>query len=354
MSPVQTLLNFLISAHAVGFALAAVHPDAVPGMTIALAIAASTGHWIGPHLEENLTQFSPRKLIVALRCFHGLFIASVLTFLPFDPDPALRLGLGSLIPFQFGLLFCAGGSRGWVGGHANSAALIAVALIPGGKTAAAAILGYGPLLAVWLTVDQALRTGTRLRHALATAIPSAAILFFLLAALVLAAPPLPIAGSHAADTVRGPVSGPVRGPSTFQLLLLFSVVIGLAKAALYFWRASRSQEQTKAIAIPSEERAAEPPPVPRRLYTAEGWRGRVIRLYGNFLDKARAHGLRVRPDWTPREIATRLPAPAQALTTIYERARYGPDELDRTDHEAALKFARETLARLSLQERRKP
>jgi len=353
VSRIQALLNFLVSAHAVGFALAAIEPAAIPGMTIALAITALTGHWIGPHLEENLSQFSPRKLFVALRCFHGLFIIVVLSVLPYDPDPALRLALGALIPFQVGLLLCAGASRGWVGGHANAAALVAVALIPGGKTAAAALLGYGPILAVWFTIDQALRTGTRLRHALATAIPSAAMLFFLLSALLLAAPPRPIAGSRTPGAAVGPVSGLVQGPSAFQLLLLFSVAIGLSMAALYLWRASRTEAKRKAIAIPSEERPAEPPPIARHLYTAEGWRGRVIQLYGNFLDKARRRGLRVRPDWTPREIAIRLPAPAQTLTTIYERARYGPDDLDRADHEAALQSARETLTSLTLQERRK-
>ncbi|MBI4566225.1 MAG: DUF4129 domain-containing protein [Planctomycetes bacterium] len=84
----------------------------------------------------------------------------------------------------------------------------------------------------------------------------------------------------------------------------------------------------------------------KRTLDYPGWRGKIVRLYLEFLDHAARLGRRRRPAATPAEFAAELGDSAPVLSEIFERARWGPDNPTPHDFYRASQASRQLLSTL--------
>jgi hypothetical protein len=118
---------------------------------------------------------------------------------------------------------------------------------------------------------------------------------------------------------------------SYEWLLIVALAGGGGVAFVFRWLRGDEKEGAPLVEMAESrveaEEALEPLVFEDARYAAG--RGRIIKAYVRFLEKARAAGLRLEPSLTAREIEGRVrrpEAPLGALTDIFTAARYGPDE----------------------------
>jgi hypothetical protein len=212
--------------------------------------------------------------------------------------------------------------------------LTLLAALAGGFPALVGLPGFVVLAALFFGLDHVLRRlaawpGTpapALLRVLAEALRAAAAPSVLLASalLLLPAPPPEALGDRV-------VVLPPDVRRAYQWLALVALAGGGMLTFLMRWlRSGRSEAPTLVELAESRveaEEVVEPDAKDEARYAPA--RGRVIRAYLRFRDRARAAGFRLEPHLTPREIQDRVRRPEDPLallTGLFMDARYGPDE----------------------------
>jgi hypothetical protein len=167
-----------------------------------------------------------------------------------------------------------------------------------------------------------------LRLVLQSALRAVALPVLLLVVALVALPSPPVAGLAGR---QGPeVSGEVG--RAYRWLSLLALIGGGATVLVMRWLRSGGGDESLALVelpdshVVAEERLEPDSPDDPRYAAA---RGRVIRAYLRFLDRAGEIGLRLERTLTPREIELRVRQPADPiarLTGLFMDARYGPRE----------------------------
>jgi hypothetical protein len=215
-------------------------------------------------------------------------------------------------------------------------ALTLLAGAAGGLVAIVTLPGFVLLAGVFFSLDYAtkrLAAWTRvqpppLRLLLASALGAAAPPAVLLGAalVVLPAPAAPGLAGGQAPAVSGEVG------RAYRWLSLLAAIGGTTTLVAMRWlRGGGGEESLALVELPeshvlAEERLEPGSPDDPRYAAA---RGRVIRAYLRFLDRANDAGLRLERTLTPREIEERVRHPADplgTLTDLFMDARYGPRE----------------------------
>jgi hypothetical protein len=242
--------------------------------------------------------------------------------------------------------------------------LVVLAAIAGGLSAEVAVTGFVALLAFFLAFDHSvLRLQGR---------PPASVRLFVPVARDAARTVGPVLGVLAAFLWLVPATPPAelldlasgrRLPTRQETRRAYEwlALLGLAGAGLVFGlgRLFRGGGESRALLEESvetqveSEEMLEPPSLLDPRYGAA--RGRVIRAYLRVLARARAAGLEIAAQETPREIEARLRprAPAMPLLTgIFMDARYGPDEPSPEDVREAEGASQELVRALPARRRR--
>jgi hypothetical protein len=346
------LLLYLLSLSAVANALLAAFP---PGPRRAaslaawaglLALAQLAGDALAPRLAGIERARRTRLRIVGSVAYAGL--AAMALLLAFGaPTPRLLQTLVSLLAWIHALLLLAAGlSREALAPLVNSLVLVLLAAVPGGLVAAVAATAYAALLAAFLVFDTFARKltfypvpagrwhGAAVRQALSVALPTALGMALLLAA----SPPRP-----SALALREAFEDPLAREANLAAyrLIVFFGLIGAAAIHLAgrVFGPRKRKPRTQELVLPergTDELLPGASPPARVLYP--GARGRIVRAYVAFLARAARLGWRRRPEQTPSEFAAQVREPSSplaALTELFVRARYGPEEPSDADASAA-------------------
>lgn len=237
----------------------------------------------------------------------------------------------------------------------NALVLVVLAGLRGGLPAAWSVTAYLTVLVVFLTFDHYARqltfypvgpvslVGPALRQAASIAGPLALGLGVCFALR----PPLPYAGLPVEELVA---KTPAQLSEAYYRLLLLVLTGGVLVVLVgRLVRRQREDEPLREELLEAERGGEEALSVPtrgRRLYP--GRRGRIVRAYVRLLAHARRLGWRLRPSFTPSDVARLLREPAEpvaTLTRLFVGARYGPDEPGEADARSAEAAARAILAR---------
>lgn len=348
MTPIHQLMCFLLSVHAVCHALIAIESDpAVALSALAVLLATFLGTVLFPKLAEFVDPRFRFRSLAAVVTVYFVVVAMLFSTAVDGNLGAMATSLHALILYQLGFVVFAGAGRGYLGVHHNSLALICATILAGGWVAATAIVGYVGLTVFWLVIDQFLRGRAPLAKAWRPAFFFAGSSAGIVAAVLVILPPQayePVARNLPSQS--GSLT-PALGMSYLKMAL--ALVIGVV--VLYLLRRFLLEPDDEEAEAITEEfvdvrrgRIGEGrPPLPRERIDTSGWRGEVLRLYKRFLHRLSKRGVRRRPDWTPRELAARLPAPAGTLAEVFGRARYDDEELTEADFDAAKAASSATL-----------
>jgi len=213
--------------------------------------------------------------------------------------------------------------------------LTLLAALAGGLPAVVGLPGFLALAAAFFGLDHVLRRlavwpatpAPPVRHVLADALRAVAVPAVLLVpALLLLPAPSPAAFGDGGAAAPGPE---VR--RAYQWLALVALAGGGAVTLLVRWLRGGESEASPLVELEESRVEAEEPLEPDAFDEARyaPARGRVIRAYLRFLQRARETGLRLESHLTPREIQDRVRRPEDPLsllTGLFMDARYGPDE----------------------------
>ena len=351
MSAGQTLLAFLISAHA------AVHAGLLAGSWSAgVSISMAAGGAILERLLFSSIQYLGThhflaRILPLTKLGYGFLLLGVFVAAAEGEGPVLRRGMDALWAVQVLFLALGGLSGHLLGVLTNALAMVCLASLAGGWVAAGALTGYSVLLVLWLILDHHSRSGLPLSQAVRESIRwgggvgLSAVVFFV------AFPP-PV---YSAYRVR---IDPPPEASNFQDVLglysdiLLAVAVGALAVLLLIWflravlrkRSGGPGERRARIRQAEEDRSVVEGGKDRLI--VGGWRKRVLDRYLGFLREAEGLGRRRSPERTPREFAAELPGPGGALTEAFVRARYGPGEISEEEFLRADRAAEETLGEL--------
>lgn len=350
---------YLLSFHASASAFVAWGIDRSAELaTLGLGLAAALlgGRLLASQLVGGADPRARARLRLMGSLLHGALVALTLTVVLSFADPAVaaRASLG-LALVQATALALSESDRGARVSLANAFALVVLAMLRGGAVAAVAAVGTVALLPLFLSLDHhadrlgssRARRAPALRSVLAQAAGFSALPVLVLAGYFLLAPaaayaPFPVA-QGGLEAMRGEVLAAYR---RVVALGLVSGGLVLLAARLLRWKgADRAPlvEQVEAETIADE---ALPRPLRRGRIAYAGPRGRVVRCYVRALARAERRGLLRRPGHTASEIRALLrepAAPLARLTELFSAARYGPDDPDPEDVEAAERAAAELI-----------
>ncbi|HKC10809.1 MAG TPA: DUF4129 domain-containing protein [Vicinamibacteria bacterium] len=327
----------------------------IAGAALGLAAAQVLGDGLSPWLEGTL---GPRARLKARSWVGVLYAGTVLLGLALVAlEPKLLRPAGIIFLLLQGLFLMGGPSLGGeVLGVANAFVLVFLVSFRGGLVAAACVTGSLGLLVFFLTLDHFTRqlswyphrdvslTGAALRQAAAVAAPLVLglSLFFALY------PPAPYSRLPLPDA--DPATRSEQVAQAYRRLVLLAIAGGACVflATRLFRRAPGEEPPREELVEPQrgQEEALPSPPNRRRAYP--GTRGRVVRAYLRVLSQGPRFGLRLRASLTPRQIEAHLRHPAAALatlTTLFQQARYGPEEPGEADAREAEAAAGSILAR---------
>jgi hypothetical protein len=306
------------------------------GAALGLAAAQVLGDGLSPWLEGTL---GPRARLKVRSWVGVLYAGTVLLGLALVAvEPKLLRAASTLFLLLQGLFLLGGPAfGGGVLAVANALVLVILVSFRGGLIAAGSVTGYLGLLVFFLTLDHFARqlswyphrevslTGVALREAAAVATP----LVLGLALFFALHPPAPYAHLPLADT--DPATRSEQVAQAYRRLVLLAIAGGACVfiATRLLRRGPREEPPREELVEPQrgQEETLPRPPSHRRLYP--GSRGRIVRAYLRVLSQAPRFGLRLRASLTPSQIAAYLRQPAAAvatLTTLFLRARYGPEE----------------------------
>jgi hypothetical protein len=213
--------------------------------------------------------------------------------------------------------------------------LTLLAALAGGLPALVGPAGFLALVAVFFSLDHALRRsaawpgvrppGVRLVMADALQAVALPVLLLVLALLWLSEPPTAALG----DAGTAPLGPEVR--TAYQWLVLVALAGGGTVTLLMRWLRGAGSESPPFVELMESrveaEELVEPATFDEARYAP--LRGRVIHTYLRFLACAREAGLRLERHLTPHEIQDRVRRPEDPLsllTRLFMDARYGPDE----------------------------
>jgi hypothetical protein len=314
----------------------------------ALAAALLVGEWLAPDPAATLEPAVRFRLRVALMASYSTMVAIALGAALGTGDVAvLRQEVAVFTAAQVVFLLLLESSRSVLAPLANALVLVVLASLRGGGIAATAVTGYLALVALVLGFDHpvrlvgAHRTGevSLVRASLVRSAALAAPVVVLLAAFFAIAPPTPY--SRVPLDQLESAEMPEEVAAAYRRLVMLALAGGalLVLAGRLLRRSGRGRSPSEELLV-AELGAVEmlTPGPPKRRVDYAGARGRIVRAYVRMLGRAREAGFIVRPLDTPLSIARHLRAPAaplDALTALFVRARYGPDEPDAADVRAA-------------------
>jgi uncharacterized protein DUF4129 len=362
----RLLVLFLLSlaaTYGVGLSLAPAslrRPWSMTWPPCALAAATLVGAALADRFYSFVDRAGRGRLQLLGWSVYGVVLLTVVFgILSKDGQQAVRTGAGAMRLAQIGFLLFAGLGRGYLGALTNAFAMTVVAVLGGGAAAAGAVAVYSGLLVVFLVADYHARlltdypvdapaeSGPVLRRAfgMGAALAGALLLFFVW---------IPCE-PYALLLSRGGVPQAIPQDQVWALvrdLVAVTIVAGLAFWLVLWLGGGRGRDTGD---VPSERVAARRTAEPLRPVAvggeapdAQGWRARIVKLYVQLGEQLSRLGVRRRPDQTPREFAGALgpEGPAEALTDLFVRARYGDRELGEPDFHAASAAGVEILAHL--------
>lgn len=332
---------YLLSVHGslhVLFAYGQPPTRTVVGWLIGLAAATLIGQALESRVSTMIErQWRGRILGAVWIAYGGILILTVLGI-----TNGSMSGIPLLLVCQPCFLIFAGFGRGHIGAVRNAVILSAVAAAPGGMIAILSVAGCLLLLPFFLTLDHYARkmlqypvdrgpsVARALGHALVPALlPAAAAVAYGL-----------LFGADAYHRVPRPQGPPPDSAALWAAYrdLMIAVFVGgfvfyLVLRILFHQRrdVGATRIQVPEVARGAMELRAMPKPPPESAYS--GFRGKIVKLYVKFVAEASRLGRRKRPDHTPAEYASQFVEPIGILTRLFERARYGADDL--TDAEVA-------------------
>lgn len=348
---VRLVALFLVSLAAVFSSLAALHPSALAhplgllAPPVILAMAALGGALAFDRLSAFAERLGRARVRIAGWFYGSVVILAFLAVLS-GLGEALLTAHAIMIGAQGAFLLLAGLGRGYIGTLVNAFVLSCIAGLAGGPAAAAAMASHAGLIVFFLAVDSPARmlaeypveetppAGPFILKGAFLAVAVAAGL----AGFFLAVPPEPYV-LFRLEALGGEAVGAALG-ALYRDLAIVMLLAALAFYALLRWSIGRPREGRELrLEHPSARRRSEPAAAPARAPAGEGkgWRGRVVRLYVRTLEQLASWGIRRRPDQTASELASRLEPrePAEALTALFVRARYGPSDLSEEDFREA-------------------
>lgn len=341
MSRLHGLLSYLLSLHAAAHALLAVAPQDILPVAVGLALALLVGDMIHSRLGKFRELRLRVRVLAAVWFVYGsaLFLALIAVK---EGDPALlQVATRTLVVFQAGYLLFAGGGRGYLGVHQNALALVCLAGVAGGLIASAAFAGYAALVVLWLVLDNHARKKAPAGVAWGAALPLALLTGATLGGLFTLVAPRPY---EPLTLPRVVVVDRAQLEAIYRELLTMLIGVLATGVVLFLLLRWLRRRVPSRLSLPEEavEVEARRGPIQRRQRGRRagrmdwrGWRARVVRLYLSFLGRASRFGLVRKGAQTPAEFAADLPAPADRLTGIFMRARYGPRDVSEADFREA-------------------
>jgi hypothetical protein len=342
---------FLLTAHAVGMAEMAY----IGGMAAVAVLAALVATVLGltgdgPSTERPGRDRAATYRIVSLWSLYALYVMSAVLMASSGDRSLAAVLVGILMVAQ--LIFLA-----WpaIGPRAapllvNGLVLCALAAATGGHLPLFAVGGFAPLAAALIVIDHHHLRRARPKEALLPAAGHAGL------AALLVWPGLP--WLPRATVAQGGDPTVLPEPSFGDLVegtveLLFWAGLGLVLVVLARWLLDRLRGPEEELLPDELEPVAEAGPsrslgsaLPPLALDLSGARGRVVRIFEDFLRAARKLGFDRRPNWTAAEFARRLPIPANRLARVFGRARYSDEDLSERDADRAAADAQAVLERL--------
>ncbi len=348
----RALTMYLLSVHCVANALLATDPRVpplLPVIAIALLAAVVLGEALAPALAQLVDRVSRARLQITAWVPYGALLAiSMMRLMNGDADA--MAGLAAMFAALQGLfLLLAGFGRGYIGAIQNALVLTVFASLPGGRVASVGVTGFAGLLGLFLVFDHFARKlaayPTREGPSVGTAFAQAAVVVLpVVGALALTFAILPPTGYE--PLVRSARATQLTQEQVSAAYRDLAILAGAAGVVSWIvvWALLRGRgeaDASPAIEVVTARRRGEEAMgegAGRREPEYSGVRGRIVRTYLRFLERAAKLGLLRRPDMTPREFSVRVRRPEEplaVLTDAFMRARWGPDEPAEEDARAA-------------------
>jgi len=368
MAPLGSALLYLLALDAVASALLAWDRVAAAGV-VAWAIALLASLTLGERLSAPLATIEARRrdrVAVFLGTIQLSVLVLALVLAAVRPTPELLGFLASVLSgYQLLVLLLLRLTNHPRSVVAHSLALLALAGLRGGVFAAWAAASALGLVGLFIGLDHHSRlllahriddrpfTGLALRRTAALVLPVAIAVGVVLARL--SSEPMALRTPEAIET--GPAAEREKREMDTRALRAIVVTGLMGAVAVYFigrllMRGRRGEPQAIETPEPLRGRLERLRPKARAetsLPEYPGRRGRIVRAYLNLLRGAERVGFPRRAHETPREFASALAEPAEALeaaTEAFVRARYGPSELTDDDVAVAERGADAVLDRL--------
>ena len=368
MAPLGSALLYLLALDAVASALLAWDRVAAVGV-VAWAIALLVSLALGERLSVSLATIEAKRrdrVAVFLGTIQLSVLVLALVLAAVRPTPELLGFLASVLSgYQLLVLLLLRLTNHPRSVVAHSLALLALAGLRGGVFAAWAAASALGLVGLFIGLDHHSRlllahriddrpfTGLALRRTAALVLPVAMAVGVVLARL--SSEPMALRTPEAIET--GPAAEREKREMDTRALRAIVVTGLMGAVAVYFvgrllMRGRRGEP--KAIETPEPlrgrlERLRPKARAETSLPEYPGRRGRIVRAYLNLLRGAERAGFPRRVHETPREFASALAEPAEALraaTEAFSRARYGPSEPTDDDVTAAERGTDAVLDRL--------
>jgi hypothetical protein len=337
-------LAVLAAAHAL-LVWDATAPAAVGVLGLLFALALGAGSPLGTRAYSFFDAVGRGRARILLALAHATLV--LITPLAVGAAPALLPRAALLFAWlQVPTLLLAGSEAGVRAALMNAAVLAVLAALAGGLPAASAVTCFLSLLSLFLVLDHWARTlathprarvpalrvvlGQALGLALPVAIGTTA--FFLLL------PPRP-ADSLLLAATRSLRTEPIGAAHRILILSLLLGGIGTLAVVRIFRREPKgAAAETESLELLLLDDEPLPPEPAQAAIPYSGARGRILRVYLQFLAGAARSVARRHPPETPREFARRLRDPSHPLrlvTELFMAARYGHAEPSDADGLAA-------------------